>query len=126
MQISPVMDPQEETSLSVTHFGQGELLNSTSQPCRMTIYKPQSLEVTHATILVILTTFCVSTNITVLVVIFKTPKLQTVTNAFICNLALSDLLNGLLFFLYNITHMEFSRSVLGIVQTLCQQKLAGK
>ena len=101
------------TSQQVTQIDGKDFLNSTSESCGTIVYKPASLDIAHLAILIVVTSICIGSNSAVLFVIRKTPRLQTPTNAFICNLALSDLLQGVLFLLYDITHMSFFQNNLG-------------
>ena len=78
--------------------------------------EPQASEYTHyfqMTLLLILTTFCITSNSLVIFVISSNKKLLTPNNAFILSLAISDFLYGISFASYNLAHMEFAQKALG-------------
>lgn len=72
----------------------------------------------HVTLLSTITAFCITSNSLVIYIITTDKKLLTPNNAFIFSLAISDLLYGFAFGLYNMAHVDFAQEALGKLNCL--------
>ena len=97
-------------------FGFAEEHEVNKSPELLCFDEPQASEYTNyfqMILLLILTTFCITSNSLVIYIIISNKKLLTPNNAFILSLAISDLLYGISFALYNLAHVEFAQKALG-------------